>query len=398
MSTKILYTIVATTLLTSAATLSLKDVTALAEHNTTLSQALHEEYLSQKAESMAALSQPIELFGSVAQANPATGKDETEYSLGFSKPLYLGSALQEEEKIAVLQTQMVQIAGEKDEIALTHTVQNLYHQHCIDKSRAVSFRDAYREFVTLYSKQEKAYQLHEISKVELLQLRMEREQLHAEQKEAEMRQRASEAYLLGVLGQRSEKTELACNDMISPETLPDTASSQFTLTKAYHYKALQQAKTTVERYDTLFDSVTLSAQYDKEIDMERAGIGFSIPLHFSSDRYERKQLAAMHQSNAITHRQHYEMQIASQQYRTGVAELKGKLLTLHTTAESLETYQKELFPMIEKSYRLGESSLIELLLTKQRYRTLQHTYYETQKSYFHLLFSLLTLTEQKDYQ
>jgi hypothetical protein len=63
---------------------------------------------------------------------------------------------------------------------------------------------------------------------------------------------------------------------------------------------------------------------------------------------------------------------------------------------NLQNYQTYLLPLVDKSYNAGESSVIDYLLTQQRYRQLQQEYYANQKSYYHMLFQFYTHIEKKD--
>jgi outer membrane protein TolC len=159
---------------------------------------------------------------------------------------------------------------------------------------------------------------------------------------------------------------------------------------------MERLQKKVQRYATSLESVELSMQYDKEMDMDRYSLGVSIPLGFTSQRSEQKRLEALHQSSALQHRYEHTMIQKQNDLSTLQSELKNKVMLIESLRLTLKNYQNHLLPLIDKSYNAGESSVIDYLLTQQRYRQLQQEYYANQKSYYHMLFQLYTHIEKKD--
>jgi L,D-peptidoglycan transpeptidase YkuD (ErfK/YbiS/YcfS/YnhG family) len=56
--------------------------------------------------------------------------------------------------------------------------------------------------------------------------------------------------------------------------------------------------------------------------------------------------------------------------------------------------EKNLLPLLKRSYDLGETSVVEYLLSKQRSKQLKEEIYNTKKAYYTLLFKLYTLSEK----
>jgi hypothetical protein len=78
------------------------------------------------------------------------------------------------------------------------------------------------------------------------------------------------------------------------------------------------------------------------------------------------------------------------------SQLKGNALMVKTLMGNYRNYQKNLLPLIQRSYDLGETSVIEYLLNKQRSYQLRKEIYATKKAYYNTLFRLYTLSEKKD--
>lgn len=78
------------------------------------------------------------------------------------------------------------------------------------------------------------------------------------------------------------------------------------------------------------------------------------------------------------------------------SELKNHALMVQTLKQNYQNYEKKLLPLIEKSYDLGETSVIEYLLNRQKLYELRQEIYATKKAYYNTLFTLYTISEKKD--
>ena len=76
--------------------------------------------------------------------------------------------------------------------------------------------------------------------------------------------------------------------------------------------------------------------------------------------------------------------------------LRNSVLTLNNLKKNYRNYQKDLLPLMKKSYDLGEISVVEYILTRQKAFQLREEIYHTKKSYYEILFRLYTLSEIKD--
>ncbi len=381
-----------------ASTLTLKKVLASANNNSTLTQALEQERLLLEARNLADTSlDPMELFGSAANANPIIGKNEFEYSVGLSQQLSWGNTQEKEQSITRLNNEAKLLEEDKKILSYDNGLKSLYHNHCLDNKYYKVSKQNYQEFVKLYKKKQKAYKYQEISKAELMQLEIEKNRLYAQLQEIEMMQVISKQKLF-VLGRinNANTTTLSCKDIYPIRENVKLDRDRFQLSKEAHTKRLKSTQVALERYSKSLDSISLSVQYDKEIDIDRYGVGISIPLNFTSSRSEQERAAAMYKSSALGFQ--YEQTMLEKRSRLLELQsyLNSKAWMLKTLKNNHRNYKKQLLPLIKKSYDLGETSVIEYLLNRQKSYQLRQEIYATKKAYYNTLFKLYTLSEMKD--
>jgi len=382
----------------NAETITLKRVIASSKHFNKLTQSLDQKSLALEAKNQADnASDPLEVFVSGTKAFPSGAPYGYEHSVGFSKNIKLGNALAKDTRIARLNNQ-ADILDEEQEILTFHQeVKNIYHQHCVDVSDYQSLTQNYNDFDALYNNKKRAYEYQEISKTELLQLAIEKKRLHAQLEQSRMRQEQSKRYLLAqVRIPMTASTRLSCRDTYPITSNVKLGTHQFALTTEAYKKRVESARTAIQRHALPIDSLNLTLQHDKEIDMEKYTIGVSIPLNFTSKRSEKERLWAMHSERAASLK--YEETIHQKRSRIGdiQAQLKAKAMLIDSMEKNLKEYRDELLPLVKKSYSLGESTVIEYLLGRQQYYALKQELYATQKEYYQALFTLYSLIEKKE--
>ena len=381
-----------------ASTLTLKQVLDSANNNSTLTQALEQERLFLESRNLADTSlDPMELFGSAANANPLVGEDEFEYSVGLSKEFSWGNTKEEEQRITRLNNEAYFLEEDKKILNFENGLKSLYHNHCLDNKYFKVSKQNYQEFVKLYKKKQKAYKYQEISKAELMQLEIEKNRLYAQLQEIKMTQVISKQklYVLGRIN-NANVTTLSCKDIYPIRENVKLDGDKFQLSREAHTKRLESTQASLERYSRSLDSISLSAQYDKEIDIDRYGIGISIPLNFTSNRSEQERASAMYKSSALGFQHEQKMLEKRSRFLELQSYLNTKAEMLKTLKNNHRNYKTQLLPLIKKSYDLGETSVIEYLLNRQKSYQLRQEIYATKKAYYNTLFKLYALSEMKD--
>ena len=380
-----------------ASTYTLSKVLKSAAQHNSLSKALQQESLALEAKNRAnTASDPLELFGEGTKAYPIAGGSGNEYAVGVAKKFILGNIQDQEQKITRLSNQAYLLEEERNILNFKNGLKNIYHQSCLDSQNYRSFEQSYQEFVKLYNKKQKAYKYQEISKTELMQLEIEKNSLYAQLQEIKMQQNISKQnlFMLSKINY-TESTKLSCKDMYPIRTHVKLGNT-FQLSKEAYDKRVQSTHEALDRYSNSIDSVSLSAQYTEELDVDKYTVGLSIPLNFTSARSEQERAAAMYQNSAISFKYEQTMTEKKSLLSQLRSQLKGNALMVQTLKSNYQNYKKNLLPLIKKSYDLGETSVIEYLLNRQRSYQLRQEIYATKKAYYHTLFKLYTISEKKD--
>jgi len=376
-------------------TYTLKNVLNTADKNGVLTKALEKESLSLSAKTRAdTASSPFAIYAEGAKAVPDVGESGYEYAMGLSKNIKLGNIQIQERMSLDLMNQATTLEGEKNILNFRNTLKNMYHQHCLDLAKYRSINKSYADLLKLYKKKQKAYGYKEIAKTELMQIESEKNRLYAQVQELKMLQEISKQKVL-MMSRSNQKATLSCADMY-PIRGDVTLKNTFSLSKKVHDKRMESTKVRLERYSHGIESITISGQYGKEIDIDRYTIGVSMPLSFTSERSEQERAAALYKSSAMSYRYEHDMVEKKSLLLELQSRLKSKATMVKILAKNYNTYRKKLLPLVQKSYNLGETSVIEYLLNRQKLYTLNTELYAAKKAYYTTLFTLYTLSENKD--
>jgi len=381
-----------------ANTITLETILKSTKKHNQHAKALEQHSLALEAKNQANTAlDPIEVFATGTRANPTDASSEYEYGAGLSKKILLNNIQAKEQLITRLNNQATLLEKEVEIVSFHHTIKNLYHQHCIDHNEYQSLVKNYNDFQKLYNKKEKAYNYQEISKTELMQLAIEKNSLSTQLQQSKMQKEQSKKSLLSLAYIPYKSTNrLSCQDrypITQNITLP---KDSYNLSTQAYKKRLQSSKTTLQRYSSTIDSLDVTMQYDKEIDMQKYTVGLSVPLNFTSKRSQQERVTAMYQERTTTLEYHESMHQKRIYAKQIIERLKSKAIMIESIKKNLKSYKNELLPLIKKSYDLGESSVIEYLLNRQKYYQLKQELYKTQREYYQRLFGLYSLIQTKE--
>ena len=380
-----------------ASTVTLKNILRSSDKHNALSRSLAQHALAQEEKNLAdTSSDPFELYGAGAIARPELGNDGYEYAVGISRNIKLGSIQAQEQRMTRLSNEAGALESQSSIIQFRNGLKNLYHQYCLDMQNYASFQQSYTDLVKLYKKKRKAYRYQEIAKSELLQIESEKRRTFAKLQEMKMMQNIKKNKILMLSKIRSsKKTKLSCRDMYPIRTSVKLGKI-FRLSKSAYKKRLESTKERMKRYSHAIESVNLSAQYGKELDIDRYTIGVSLPLNFTSSRSEHERAAAMYRHSALLQGYKQSMREKKGMLQELKAELRNHAITAKSIFSNYINYKKRVLPLIKKSYDLGETSVIEYLLNRQKLYSLNQEVYASKKAYYQTLFTLYTLVEKKD--
>ncbi len=383
------------TQLSLGTTYTLKNLLNSADEKGVLTQALEQENVSLSAKSRAdTASNPFEIFVDGTNARPYVGESGYEYTVGLSKNIKLGNIQTQERMISELMNQATALEGEKSILNFKNSLKNMYHQHCLDVERYKSINNSYADLLKLYKKKQKAYAYQEIAKTELMQIESEKNRLYAQVQELKMLQEISKQKVL-MLSRSNQKATLSCTDTY-PIRGNIKLKNTFSLSKEVHEKRIESTKARLKRYSHGLEFVTISGQYGKELDIDRYTIGVSMPLNFTSERSEQERAASLYKSSAMSYRYEHDMIEKQSLLLELQSRVKSKATMVSILSKNYNTYRKKLLPLVQKSYDLGETSVIEYLLSRQKLYTLNTELYAAKKAYYTILFTLYTLSENKD--
>ncbi len=317
-----------------------------------------------------------------------------EYEIGFSKELKVRNVQELEQKSTILSSEATKIEQQKRFVILNNTIKNLYNQYCLDREYQNYFRINYNEFDALHQKKKIAYELGEISKRELVQIKLKKDELSIDFDNFSTRVNDEKVMLLS-FGNFDIENQLNCYDMTPIDGNIEANQEKFSLSKKAYEKIVESNQVSIKRYYKKFDKIELSTHYTKEIDRDVYSIGVSIPLNISSKKYEYKRASLMNQISAIQSNQ----ELFIQKSLLKIKELKLKLKRIYKDIvqkkSNIENYEASLLPLEQKSYNYGESSVVEYLLAKQNIMRYKEKLLEKKRDYYQLLFSLYTIMEKR---
>ncbi len=378
-----------------AQTITLKEVLRQTKSGHPLFKAKEQIRLSLEAQSRANFAtEPFALSLHGAEATPDEGDDAFEYSVGLSKSFAFGDTKTLGLSAQRLENEATLLEKEKSLIRLSNRIQNLYHQSCLDKENRLLIEASLKSYQTLYEKKKKAYKYHEISKKELLQLEMQMRSLKQKAKSSLSREKISQEslYDLSLIGKHQP---LSCQDMAPLVAQISFDGVLFSLSQDAFSKALLSLDKLEKRYNKSIDSIDIGASYDDEIDTKRVGVGFALPLSFTSEKNEQMHLSILHQKKLKKLQQisWIQEQVGNKKQLEG--ELKNNYNAIIMIKENLALYHDSLMPLIEKSFKYGESSSLEYIFGRQKLLELSQELIQTKKAYYNRLFALYSLLEME---
>lgn len=377
-----------------ATTISLVDIEEKLQKTHPLHLSFKEQELSNIAKSKGEYARsPIVLQGGSTQAEPLGEDSELEYSIGAQKTFVFGNKKNLE--ISNLNNLASQLELKKELLAFNNELKLLYHQSCLEKTKTETYEKLYRDFEKLYAKKQKAYEYKEISKKEFLQLKIEKADLKQRLQGFKADESISKSSLFSIIGVNDSKTKLYCQDMHPMEFTKDGEKALFTLSKEALDSQILAAKKSTKLYDRNFESVDLSLGYDNEIDMKKYGVGISLPLSFTSDANEYKKVSALHKQKALRFKKESLLLAKNQKFKALKSKLQNSKNLILMASENIKIGENELSPLIEKSYQLGESSVVLYLLEREKLWRLYLTLNDYKKRYYQTLFELYTVAELK---
>jgi outer membrane protein TolC len=357
-------------------------------------QAMDEENIALNAKIQAEYARPASSL-SLSGANASSDdRDEFEYSVGASTLVDIANTRGLELSSADLKNQAEILTKQKRLFKFGNNIRNFYHQSCLDKEELTVLQTTLDAFNRLYIKKQKAYKYQEISKKELLQLELEKRMLEQKLASAKRQYGISKESLLNLTAiEYKNDTELECRDLYPIMGTIELENEPFILTHLAYEKEIESIDKLHTRYNKAFEPIEVGLAYDDEMDTQRVGAGFSIPLSFTSSKNEKSRIYLLHKKNMIKYKHHGWLLETMAEKKRLESQLKNDYNKITALTANINIYKDELMPLIEKSFQMGESSVIEYIMGRQKLLGISAELILAKKNYYERLFTLYTIVE-----
>jgi len=326
-------------------------------------------------------------FGlNVAQAEDSV-EDGIEYSISFSQNIsqpfststknkgvdFLSLALKEDAKY---QLHILEIE-----------VASRYHKTCVSKEMQNKARLLFIKQSDRYKQLQKAYDLGEISKKNLLFNKLDLAKLKQSLK------RYKRVYLIESLNLQETIDNLTIADLSCDDLIPLSGDiklvdvSKHSQLKKIAYQE-RSSKSFYETYDATLQSIGYQIGYDQELDTKRVSFGVSIPLGSLTSQKEKLKAHYLYMNSAYTTQKE-----SAKKLITSTSNLfKLKVKALYDEYEMLRLnilpLNAELVELSKLAYSEGEGTIMEYLDATRSYSENILEMLEVKKSYYEELFEL----------
>lgn len=389
-----LITVVILTQMGFGATISLDELLSSAKQPQQIEEMIEHQFNANESRTLANIqSGPLTLNHALSRSvSPLqTGY---EHEIGLSKEFKLGDVQALEKRANRLNNQANRLEQQKLLVGYSNQLKNAYHQYCLDQEYQEHFKKRYETFALLYSKKRRAYEQDEISKRELLQIKLEKQNLQSELNRVEQKVSQERQELIGY-GSLGAEDNFSCQDLYPIEGDFSFDDNRFDLTQQAYEKRIQSRQVALERQSKKIDTIELSTGYLRELERDVYTIGISIPLNFTSKKSEYERAALMQESSAIALEKEQTLRNKEYEVKRLVAKLNRNYEQIQAQQQSIEDFKRELLPLVQKSYAYGESTVVEYLLSQQQLRLKEETLLEIKKGYYETLFTLYNISEKR---
>ncbi|MDD3442086.1 MAG: TolC family protein [Sulfurimonas denitrificans] len=308
-----------------------------------------------------------------------------EYSVGISQDMAHPFASSSKTMAIEAKTKAIEQGASYALTILTLDIAKKYHQACMSKEISQSLQRLYDEQNESFFKLQKAYELGEISKKELLFNKLDLVKTK-QSVSAYKREYMSALSNLQEAVESLDIEDLECNDLAKiTKEIEIKGVDEHTLIKEISYEQ-RSAKSFYNVYNSIFSTIGYELLYEKELDKTRYTFGIKIPLDKLSSKAEIQRAEYIHKdASLIAKRDALTLEIQNT--------LKASTLKLKTLYGEFVLLEEEVLPMsmelkdlAKKSLTEGHSSVLEYLDATRSYSKISLEFQEIKKDYYNELF------------
>lgn len=334
------------------------------------------------------------LSASISRADsiPVNGEDGTEYGLGFSQDITNPFSRSLSDKSVEEYTKALKQEAKHQLHILELNIASAYHSTCISKDMRDKSLLLYQEQNDRFSQVQRAYELGEISRKDLLFNKLDLSKL----------QKNVSAYKRNYLDAFSSLQEqidslkivkVDCDDLISPhKEITLNSIEEHGELKVLEYKK-NATRALYQVSNSAVSSLAYEIGYEKELDMKRYTFGVSIPLDSLSSQKEKLKAEQLALSSSLEHQK--DVKHSQVQNYTNISVLKIELLydELKLLENDILPLGKELAILSKSALLEGEGDIMEYLDASRSYSINLLEMLEVKKNYYDELFQLYKIAD-----
>lgn len=330
--------------------------------------------------------QAPELGFSLSHAEDSV-EDGLEYSIGFSQTLSHPFSSASKDRGVNSLSNAIKENSKYQQRMLELEVASRYHKACISKEIKDKANLLFDEQSKRFFQFEKAYELGEISRKNLLFNKLDLVKLNKIVNSYNNKYLVEFLDLKEALG-RYKIDSLSCDDLfditryIQLERIKEHGEIKVIQSQKRSSKAFYQT------YDSIFQSIGYEFLYEQELDTQRISLGLNIPLGSLSSEQERLKAQYLHKNSAYnvqkeSTREHIRRTSYLLQLKVEALYDEYMLLRIDILPLNLE-----LVKLSKSAYSEGEGTIMEYLDATRSYSENVLEMLEVKKSYYEELFML----------
>lgn len=321
---------------------------------------------------------------SISHADADNDKGE-EYAVGISQNISHPFA---NKKTAVdAKVNAIELGSSYALNILTLDIAKMYHQACIKKEMSLSLQNIYDEQNDGYLRLQRAYELGEISKKELLFNKLDL----AKTKRSVTTSKRAYIGELSSLAQAVDNLEidnLECSDLVDiTKEVELKEVSEHSLIKELSYEQ-NSAKSFYNVYNSTFSALGYELLYEKELDTTRYTFGVSLPLDFLSSKAQMQRAEYLHRDASLIAKRDSLTKELENYFVASKAKLKTLYEEFIVLKDEILPMSLELKDLAKKSLKEGHSSVLEYLDATRSYSSTTIELQKIKEEYYNELFEL----------